>query len=628
MTIVSRFSVSTTARFQDGLRPSVLRRLGPVVAIAGPNGAGKTRLLSRIESSMMAWARAAAFLRVRGIASELLLQRPSIELAQTLDSLVADQSTRGRGSEVEPEEWSLLVRDKLVDVCDFETTVPIGDIWAPYKVPTRPVKMDAAGNATQADLIEAIRTLTHASRLSQVPRNTLRILDVAAKVADMPSENRYSDNRLDLASRFCRAQGLFDSLLKSRVELNQRGQLVFRGELLDEPGFSDGELRLIQAIALLLAPDAEDIPQVLIFDEPENHLHPEAVIQLVAAFRELAPAKQLWIATHSLPLLASLDADSLWLARDGEFVHAGSKGEEVLEGLLGGRSNIDRLSQFIGLPAQLAATRFTVECLAQPESVPLEKGDPQISQIAETISKLGDDRRLRILDWGAGKGRLAAGLAELENIDASVSYFAFDPFGASDECNEAIARLHGDERVRHFSEMAPLFDQLAADRPHLVVMCNVLHEIPPNEWLALFGPGQVGGILGDDGFLLIVEDLEIPHGELAYGDGFLLLDKSAAGLLLADPELAEMVAESSGDEKYAGRLVSYLIPARLLTRITPQTLSQAVRWTRDQARRKIDDLRAGAPGYRQGLDLARALQQFANASLFLERQGDAGPATR
>ncbi|WP_374759976.1 AAA family ATPase [Acidithiobacillus thiooxidans] len=62
-------------------------------------------------------------------------------------------------------------------------------------------------------------------------------------------------------------------------------------------------------------------------DEPENHLHPSAVIDLLDAIKEQNPHGQIWIATHSIPLLSHYDEGSIWYVDEGSISFAGRKPE-------------------------------------------------------------------------------------------------------------------------------------------------------------------------------------------------------------------------------------------------------------------------------------------------------------
>lgn len=69
---------------------------------------------------------------------------------------------------------------------------------------------------------------------------------------------------------------------------------------LDASSFSDGTLRYIALVVLLLQPD---LPETIIIDEPELGLHPAAINKLAALVRRASMHKQIILATQSVNLV-------------------------------------------------------------------------------------------------------------------------------------------------------------------------------------------------------------------------------------------------------------------------------------------------------------------------------------
>lgn len=88
--------------------------------------------------------------------------------------------------------------------------------------------------------------------------------------------------------------------------------------LLGPHQLSDGTLRAIALITLLLQPE-EDLPDVLIVDEPELGLHPHAVELIAGLARAAAVGTQVILATQSIAFLDHFGADEVIVAesRDG-----------------------------------------------------------------------------------------------------------------------------------------------------------------------------------------------------------------------------------------------------------------------------------------------------------------------
>ena len=148
---------------------------------------------------------------------------------------------------------------------------------------------------------------------------------------------------------------------------------------------------------------------------------------------------------------------------------------------------------------------------------------------------------------------------------------------------------------------------------NLIVMCNVLHEIEPTDWLTDIT--AVTPLIARDGVLLIVEDYAIPHGEKAHTNGFLLLDT---------PQLRELFCVTEADpgfqvkEERKGRLKAHLVPGECLTRVSGDSRARALESLRSQAKEHITQLRSAAPSSRNGHLHGMWTQLYANASLSLD----------
>ena len=151
----------------------------------------------------------------------------------------------------------------------------------------------------------------------------------------------------------------------------------------------------------------------------------------------------------------------------------------------------------------------------------------------------------------------------------------------------------------------------------VVVMCNVLHEIPPEEWKKLFGKnGVVTCLLKPQGRLLILEDMEIPHGELAHRFGFLLLDEQHIRKLVAwtEEDSEKTMTVTALDD----RLKAHVVPAGLLGRTTTESTKAALSSLRETALEEIRRVRKDNLSSRNGRIHALWTQLLANADLGLD----------
>ena len=132
----------------------------------------------------------------------------------------------------------------------------------------------------------------------------------------------------------------------------------------------------------------------------------------------------------------------------------------------------------------------------------LETGskDPQTSQIRTDLLKLSKNGKLRVLDYGVGKGRLISNIFDLDyesqvKLISDIDYIAYDKFPNDKEfCESALAKAYGNSDKRYFNDIDSLLSVYDKGSFDVVIMCNVLHEIDPKDWLKLF---QDGGVISN-----------------------------------------------------------------------------------------------------------------------------------
>jgi SAM-dependent methyltransferase len=387
--------------------------------------------------------------------------------------------------------------------------------------------------------------------------------------------------------------------------------------------FSQGQKWLLHFIASTFSDITLDDPMVLCLDEPELHLHPAALNQVVDILKSTLSNGQLLIATHSIPLIAHVGYDKVWYVADGNISYAGRQPEKVINGLVGGMDGVMKLVELLTEPSAAAVAKFALESLSPPTVVGARDDDPQAEQIIRSVktksAALG--RPIRLLDYGAGKGRfldIAAHVLE-SDVDGLIDYHAYDPSAANAEiCRSAIARVYGEGvGTRYFTKKSEIPEVVAGANFDVVLLSNVLHEIAPVDWLKELA--FIRDILVPDGEMLIVEDLQLPQGEHAHNEGFVIASREAFRKLFAvgATELRETKASSPS---MLDRLMCVAVPARVIGQASGQTVFEAVSYIRDQAKRRIQEIRdQSASSFRSGMLHALYLHQFANSSLALER---------
>ena len=333
------------------------------------------------------------------------------------------------------------------------------------------------------------------------------------------------------------------------------------------------------------------------------------------------PHGQIWIATHSIHVLSQISPDSLWYVDNGHVEWAGRRPEKVLKSLVGDEERVGQLERFIHLPAVYAMERFAAECLLAPAILTTGADDKQSNQIRNLIEKKRiNGSPLRVLDYGAGQGRILATLRQnRDDLSHSIDYRALEPNdSAREHCIGAVADAYGTDQAtakdRVFQSEDDLRQRLQPKTVDIAILCNVLHEIHPRKWRRLFTEQELPYALKQDGHLLLLEDMKIPYGEKAHENGFILLDTEQLQTLFAvnreDP--SEFVVYTEDD-----RLKAYLIRADVIKRVTDGTIKESLERRLASSGDRIQELRQMEATYANGRLLALYTAIYANTALAL-----------
>jgi len=617
---IKNIDLSGDIAIKYGLKAITMTRLGKVVLIAGKNGAGKTRLLRAIQE-VSDWRYENRSVDVHSLSEQISNLRAEIdqerdygkqyELNRTVKALQSEKAMKlALTATAGPNIRIPLVRflPKCLNISP-RSEQTLGMISA-RAAEIREVGTDSLAEGAFSYLYTRQRSwheATHAYNRSHLNSN-------------------YRDEAI---SSYNALQGLLSDILDTRLTRSEDGFPCLFGHSLDSGNFSEGQKVLLQLAVALHAQDRKLNDVILLLDEPETHLHPSALIEIIDRLRDKIEAGQIWICTHSIPLIAhiaAVDPYAVWHMENQGIVRAGRRPELILESLLGKREIRGNLEDFMRLPHDLALANFAAQSLVPPQAVETGSGDPQLVAISKVINELNKySSKFRVLDYGAGKGRLLGGLvARYGDIGvdptAQLDYYAYDEYADDKKfCEAVIASSYGSSEDRYYNS----FDELSLQFSHsfdVVVMTNVLHEIHPSRWNELFSKNGIPSLLKPAGALLLVEDQKLPVGEKAHQFGFILLDTSQLRTLFdvsgVDEEKSEFVA---ADVRGDGRIKLHLISANLLSRFNEEKQQQAIYELGRMARKEIEKLRSkDKPSYDDGQLHGLWTQLYTNASLFLE----------
>lgn len=434
--------------------------------------------------------------------------------------------------------------------------------------------------------------------------------------------SNFTDDEINLAvADYEKLRELIKIFLNTDLNRDINSNPTLFGQNVDKINLSQGQTVLLQLCVAIHSQKAKLNESIVFMDEPENHLHPEALIEVIQRVRDILSDGQLWIATYSVHLLTHFPPSCIWYMENGTVSYAGSVPERVLKSLMGGEDEIVKLANFLTLPAQMAAVQFAFECLIPPKAVTTAPDDPQTRQIHEGIKSLVDSsKKLKVLDFGAGQGRLLSAIRETDaqiNVEAAdwLDYIAFDLPSPVDQalCESVLTDAYGNADKRYFHSADKLLSDHMPGSFDAVILCNVFHELDPFLWLEIFGEhGVIRKCLRPDGNLIIVADQLIPVGEKAYKNGFLVFDVVQFKLLF---ELDSYRIDTRNND----RLKAHFIPASAIGNITSKSRKESIENFNVTALQKVRTLRDAEPNHKNGRLNALWSQQAVNSQLVLSQ---------
>lgn len=615
-----------------GLSEVRMSRIGKTVILAGKNGSGKTRLLNLIREHS---SNIVQFHQKKSSAKHQIAQ---------FNEIIASCSFRiNQANQKAPP--------------DLETISQLEDAIASYKKSIEeyqnilssnpPIETDTPNqNLTIIDFVPHDVNLEDWSTQSKdkwmekangakspgVSKLNIATLPLIQQVIDRWFNNTHplikqeekdvEDSRAD----YSRLQEIIKSFLGAEVGRDKDGYSTLFGKPIARANLSAGQKIILQLCAAIFAQGGTISNYVIFMDEPENHLHPSAVIDLLDAIKEKNKNGQIWIATHSIPLLSHYDPSFLWFVEDGVVRNSGKRPEKVLEGLLGDKERIRKLKDFADLPDELARNRFAFECLCPPTVVQTDSNDPQSKQLFEQLQIIWANRdTINVLDYGVGKGRMIANLSYYPKFPEKIlNYQAYDVCDNDKEiCLKNIALSFDDYESRYHNSIDQIRTKFDDNYFDVVIMSNVLHEISYSDWCGTFS--SIRNIIRENGYLLIIEDCKISTGELPNKNGFIVLNTLHLKKLFCIPSternfLSHDARFDSKDHK--GRLMAHLIPSQYLQHVSAETIKQALLDLKNSAMSEIRKIRNLEPSYINGLSHSFWIQQLANSLLCLTELGN------
>lgn len=649
---------------QDGIKGIKMDRLGEVVILAGKNGSGKTRLLRTIHDRVkLTHTKVLDIERIHKSHINKLNQifnNYGLQIPE--DKFIFNNS----GINYALADYFVVVKEAFnnINILEGAKTHYIQakkDLITMYQdiIRGRVQEFEQLGiqytNINYSDLhlleivpkttqLKDIGSMTHNESIKSFNRKYASLINLETVLFDVKglqdaffnSKIEYTDvdekTKKEIHNSYMKFLNTISKNMGFILGRDAMGNILMNNIILRPSMLSDGQKILLQIIVGLHKFDTDLENTILFMDEPENHLHPSALIDFFNLIRESVPFSQIFIATHSVPLLAYFGVENIWYVEDGTVTYAGKAPQKVLEGLLGDENQINRLRALCDSPAHFAMLDFACECLTPPGVVMTESKDPQNIQISKVLAKI-EAENISILDYGCGKARLLANISEAMGHDSFVkryAYAGFDKFAEDKEVAESvITGVYGNSDNRYFNDEGKLKTEIGEGTVDVVIMCNVLHEIPPQEWGNLFGTtGLISKMLKPNGYLLVVEDMCLTHGEVAHQYGFLVLGTNELMKLfnVTGRRPDDFIVNSQKED----RLLAHLIPKQYVVGYTPEGRKAAICELKTNAQNKLKLIKgqngtlAKQPkeeqqklGLKLGHEYAFWVHQYTNADLAL-----------
>ena len=567
---IKKLSLKKTDVSHNGLSESNFSRLNNTVALVGKNGSGKTRYLKAIENKIQNIEfldfidgefdfipnsikpiiknhnkfkdTYRSFLIYKQTQEEKKKNPKSVDINQRLKNAETNYNHYQRLTPVNTSQYDQLNNNIRLEVRKRLKVIKPND----FRALRASFDSNDKSKVSFQSIIDSTNENIDINEFSMISESALTYLQrlphkLAYDDIDTRGDEKKFKNRVAY-KRFKLLEDLINEFLGKKLEWKSRssnvaehddhitikatGYWILDNRELNYNDFSDGE-KVLFTYALLLFllntnPRIKFKESIIIIDEPELNLHPKAQIKLIESLQSLIKDEgQLIIATHSLSIIANLEYSSIFLVRDSK-LHSPSSTIpfDSVDDLMGFNEHYNKIVEFLVSTPSWAMTNFMAQCFDDPEVFETaNNNDPQL----EIFKKLIQNQNINILDFGSGKGRLLEKIKESNEIWARITNY--DCFDIDSKYNELVISKGANNVINDLNKIED-------EKYDLIVVVNVLHEIHIEHWTKSLN--KLKKSLSNQGFIAIIEDTELPIGELPNEHGFLILGKEELNILLGD----------------------------------------------------------------------------------------------
>ncbi len=311
---------------------------------------------------------------------------------------------------------------------------------------------------------------------------------------------------------------------------------------------SPGEQNILFAILAVFFIRLENKPCILLIDELESHLHPDAQVKLYELLKQVLEDCNIdhctCIASHSIFLLPLFDIQELVYMNNSQMQKInGGLYQQIYDNLTGeGPKKKGSLSEFLFSVSAWQYAEYLAECFLDPTTVDIaQSNDEQALQFVKILEGLYDQNKIiNVLDFGSGSGRIGRCIElmlknneDISKLTSKLKYNVYDLNKISFDWAKNIAWAD-----RPFVSKDDIIT--SGKKFDIIILYNVLHEIGVDEWVKELK--FIFDLLSKDGLLLFGEREVLSVGEKPYGkSGYLVLGKDELGELFPNSDIHEVI---------------------------------------------------------------------------------------
>lgn len=364
---------------------------------------------------------------------------------------------------------------------------------------------------------------------------------------------------------------------------------------------SDGEKTLFAYILLFYFKEqyaySKTKNSIIIIDEPEIHLHADAQIQLIEGLIELIKEDgQLILASHSVSILSLFNDGEIFLVKNNEILTpTSSLPKDAVDELLNFSNQEKYLTTFLKNINEWAYRNFMLLNFENPSVI--ESSSPEDPQFIQFVEFL-ESNNYNFLDFGCGLGRLEKLIEANDSIKKK--FQKVDVFEREKKFHKELGSITIVNKI--FSNINEFEGNY-----NIILLSNVLHEIKPTEWVKNLN--KIISVLDPNGYLILMEDLELRNGEAPNEFGYLVLNSDEAKTLFNYQ--SEPIIINPKSEKYKDRLMCAVFRKDHIGHINKLHVKRSIEQLQKRTLDKLMELRIRKT-FQEGRSYAFYSQQYIN----------------